>query len=308
MLIFIGKAPTRKQQELHLLDHQGRWPVSEIHCSAATWLASGITLEETQVSLMIDMKKLGKRPTNAQKLAVAWCCDKLQGLIDEFVRVAVTFISNQLDEYDQSDLMTVILEAAELDSTGSLSEDPDQSEDGDQYDVPVKFTPKTMVIPLLSNIGIKRCAEWGVANLVLQEITLREGQVNDSLHAIRVNLANKAILFHTTIQSAKSQAQSTRAWARVHSVDHILHLHVHIYSKCCSQLVHLGTDDLLAKFWPLEKANLKATTVVADPNACDQRNSKLAWFWSIDVQGDSTRNDWMNECMLIGFVPVPIHC
>ncbi|KAG2067440.1 hypothetical protein BDR04DRAFT_1027560, partial [Suillus decipiens] len=46
---------------------------------------------------------------------------------------------------------------------------------------------------------------------------------------------------------------------------------------------------------PLEKANLKATMVVADPNARSQRNSKLAWFWSIDIQGDSTSNDWMNE-------------
>ncbi|KAG2064946.1 hypothetical protein BDR04DRAFT_948034, partial [Suillus decipiens] len=50
------------------------------------------------------------------------------------------------------------------------------------------------------------------------------------------------------------------------------------------------------KFQPLEKADLKATTVVADPNAHSQRNSMLAWFWSIDVQGDSSSNDWMNVC------------
>ncbi|KAG2065475.1 hypothetical protein BDR04DRAFT_974067, partial [Suillus decipiens] len=64
----LTKAPTRKQQELHLLDHQGRWPASEIHHSTAMWLASDITLEETQVSLMIYMRKLGKQPTNTQKL------------------------------------------------------------------------------------------------------------------------------------------------------------------------------------------------------------------------------------------------
>jgi hypothetical protein len=62
----------------------------------------------------------------------------------------------------------------------------------------------------------------------------------------------------------------------------------------------------LAKFWPLEKADLKATTVVADPNAWGQWNGTLAWFWSIDVQGDFTSNDWMNECMHIAYVPVPI--
>ncbi|KAG1888830.1 hypothetical protein F4604DRAFT_1915893 [Suillus subluteus] len=289
------KAPTRKQQELHLLTRQVRGLTSEIHRGAATWLASGITLEEVQVALLIDVKKLGRQPTDAQKLAIARCRDRLQGQIDEFVRVAVTFLSDQLDEYDQLDVMTMMLDAAELDPAGSSSEDSDRPDDEDQYDMPVKLTPEAMVIPLPSNIGIERCTEWGIADLVLREISLREGQANDALHAIRVNLADKAVLFHTTVWSAKSQARSTCAWARVHSVDKILHLNVQIYSKCRSQLVHLGTGDLLAKFWPLEKANLKVTMVVADPNACGQRNSTLAWFWSIDVQGDSTSNDWMNE-------------
>ncbi|KAG1854605.1 hypothetical protein F4604DRAFT_1685973 [Suillus subluteus] len=289
------KAPIRKQQELHLLTRQARWPAGEIHRSAATWLASGITLEEAQVVLLIDVKKLGRRPTDAQKLAIARRHDRLQGQIDEFVRVAVSFLGDQLDEYDKLDLMTMMLDAAELDSAGSSSDDPDRPDDEDRYDTPVEFTPETLVIPLPSNIGIERCAEWGIADLVLQEISLREGQANDALHAIRVNLADKAVLFHTTVRSAKSQARSTHAWARVHSVDKILHLNVQMYSKCRSQLVHLSTDDLLAKLQPLEKADLKATMVVADPNACGQRNSMLAWFWSIDVQGDSTSNDWMNE-------------
>ncbi|KAG1849775.1 hypothetical protein F4604DRAFT_1687361 [Suillus subluteus] len=262
------KAPTRKQQELHLLTRQARWPAGEIHCGAATWLASGITLEEAQVALLIDVKKLGRRPTNAQKLAIAQCHDRLQGQIDEFVRVAVTFLGDQLDEYDKLDLMTMMLDAAELDSAGSSSDDPDRPDDEDRYDTPVKFTPKTLM------------HQPGAPINIIER---------------RVNLADKAVLFRTTVRSAKSQARSTCAWARVHSVDKILHLNVQMYSKCRSQLVHLSANDLLVKLRPLEKADLKATTVVADPNARGQRNSTLAWFWSIDVQGDSTSNDWMNE-------------
>ncbi|KAG1820932.1 uncharacterized protein BJ212DRAFT_1265402 [Suillus subaureus] len=301
----MGKAPTRKQQELHLLNCQARWPASEIHHGATTWLVSGISLEEVQVALLIDVKKLGKWPTDVQKLAIAWCCDRLQGQIDEFVRVAMTFLGDEIDDHDQLDLMTMMLDAAELDSAGSSDDDPNQLDNGDRYDMPVEFTPETMVIPLPSNIGIERCAEWGIDNLVLQEISLREGQANDTLHAIRVDKADKAVLFCTTVQLAKSQAW---AWAQVHLVDRILHLNVQIYSKCCKQLIHLSANDLLAKFRPIEKADLKATTVVADPNVCSQRNSTLAWFWSINVEGDSTSNDWMNECMLIAYVPVPIQC
>ncbi|KAG1880162.1 hypothetical protein F4604DRAFT_1922842 [Suillus subluteus] len=125
------KAPTRKQQELHLLTQQARWLAGEIHRSAATWLASGITLEEAQVALLIDVKKLGRQPTDAQKLAIARRRDRLQGQIDEFVRVAVTFLGDQMDEYDKLDLMTMMLDAAELDSAGSSSDDPDRLDDED---------------------------------------------------------------------------------------------------------------------------------------------------------------------------------
>ncbi|KAG1751739.1 hypothetical protein EDB19DRAFT_1618084, partial [Suillus lakei] len=50
------------------------------------------------------------------------------------------------------------------------------------------------------------------------------------------------------------------------------------------------------KYRVLEKSDLKATSVVTDPNAQGQRNSTLPWFWSLDIQGDSVSNDWMNEC------------
>ncbi|KAG2139258.1 hypothetical protein DEU56DRAFT_755571 [Suillus clintonianus] len=199
--------------------------------------------------------------------------DRLQSQLDEFIRIALTFLGDGYEGYDRLDGMNVMLDAAELESVGSLSDNADRSDD-EEDDVPVEFNPETVVIPLPSNIGVERCAEWGVADLVLQEISLREGQANDALHAIRVNLADKAVLFRTTVRSAKSQARSTRAWA---------------------QLISLGADDLLTKYRPLQKEDLKATTVVADPNARGQRNSTLAWFWSIDVEGDSTSNDWMDE-------------
>ncbi|KAG1843425.1 hypothetical protein C8R48DRAFT_559693, partial [Suillus tomentosus] len=291
----LTKAPTRKQQELHLLNRQAQWPAGEIHRGAATWLACGMTLEEAQVALLIDVKKMGKWPTDNQTLAIAQRRDRLQGQLDEFVRVTPTFLGNEFNSWDHLDGMTVMLDATELDSVGSSSEAADRSDDEDQRDIPVEFNPETVVIPLPSNIGIERCAEWGVADLVLQEIVLREGQANDALHAVRVNLADKAVLFRTTVRSAKSQARSTRAWARVHSVDRVLNLNTQIYAKCRKQLINLGADDLLMKYRRLEKADLKATTVVADPNAHGQRNSTLAWFWSIDVEGDSTSNDWMNE-------------
>ncbi|KAG2055030.1 hypothetical protein BDR06DRAFT_852636, partial [Suillus hirtellus] len=50
------------------------------------------------------------------------------------------------------------------------------------------------------------------------------------------------------------------------------------------------------KYLPLEKEHLKTSTAMADPNAHGQRNTTLAWFWSLDVQSNISGNDWMTEC------------
>ncbi|KAG2079945.1 uncharacterized protein F5147DRAFT_661565 [Suillus discolor] len=58
----------------------------------------------------------------------------------------------------------------------------------------------------------------------------------------------------------------------------------------------LGADDaLLKRYQPLTREHLKVSTAVADPNSRGQRDNVLAWFWSLDVEGDSDSSDWLNE-------------
>ena len=85
----------------------------------------------------------------------------------------------------------------------------------------------------------------------------------------------------------------------MHSVDRAVCINASIYTKCRTQLAKLGADDeLLERYRPLLKEHLKVSTAIADPNARGQRNNTLAWFWSMDVVGDSQNSDWLNECEL----------
>ncbi|KAG1875400.1 hypothetical protein DFJ58DRAFT_836038 [Suillus subalutaceus] len=131
----------------------------------------------------------------------------------------------------------------------------------------VLFQPNLAMVPLPSNLGLERCQELGIGGLVRQEITLREGQANDMLHAIRVHLADKAVLFRTTIRPAKSQVATTWAWSQVHLVERVISLNSTIYKKCQAQLSNLRAVQLLDKYWELVKNDLKATSAVTDPNA-----------------------------------------
>ncbi|KAG1720292.1 hypothetical protein EDB19DRAFT_1836061 [Suillus lakei] len=108
----------------------------------------------------------------------------------------------------------------------------------------------------------------GLTNLMKEEIILHEGQANDALHAIRVHWGDKPVLFCNTVR---------------------------IYSKCWSQLAKLPDHNLLRRCLPLKKEDLKASSAVANPNARGQRDTTLSWFWSLDVQGDTSGNGWMTE-------------
>ncbi|KAG2095275.1 uncharacterized protein F5147DRAFT_747748 [Suillus discolor] len=288
----LQKAPTRKQQELALLARVGRGG-GNAQWGAATWIASGITIEELQISLLMDIRRLGKHPTETQHLEIGRRRTKLQSRIDEFTIAAVNHLGEDFDlDDDIRDMEVEFIDDSEQEVDAVTDSEHDSHEDPRC----MVFRPENVMIPLPSNIGIHRCTELGVGHLVGQEIALREGQANDTLQAIRVLLADKAVLFRTTVRPAKSQAKVTRAWTQVHSVERVIRLQTMIYSKCQAQLSNLQAHALLEKYLRMEKSHLKASAAVADPNARGQRNSTLPWFWSLDVQGDSISNDWMNEC------------
>jgi hypothetical protein len=263
---------------------------------AATWIASGITIEEVQIALTMDIRKLGRHPTETQTLDICRRRTKLQSRIDEFTIVAAIHLGEGFDVDD--DIRDLHLDFIDDDSEGNGIDGSDTESDpeADGRQLRDSFYPEKIVIPLPSNIGVARCGELGVEHLIGQEIALREGQANDALQAIRMHLADKAVLFRTAVRPAKSQAKSTRAWTQVHSVERVIRLNTMIYMKCRAQLGNLEAHGLLNKYLRMEKSHLKTTAAVADPNARGQRNATLPWFWSLDIQGDSVSSDWMNEC------------
>ncbi|KAG2337825.1 hypothetical protein BDR05DRAFT_952340 [Suillus weaverae] len=255
--------------------------------------ASGITIKEMQIALAIEMRKMGGHPTETQTLEIGPHRIRLQHTINKFIVGAMRYLGEDFDEDDHIPDMDINFIDDEPDANSDDKDSEDDLTPGRNRRV--LFQPERVVIPLPSNLGVERCEELGIGDLVRQEITLREGQANDMLHAIRVHLANKAVLFRTTVRLAKSQATTTHVWSQVHSVEWVINLNSTIYKKCRAQLLNLGADQLLEKYRELHKSDLKATSAVADPNARGQRTSTLPWFWSLDVQGDSVSNDWMNE-------------
>ncbi|KAG1840759.1 hypothetical protein F4604DRAFT_1690673 [Suillus subluteus] len=185
-----------------------RWEAEENEAQACRMtdpLAMDIYDVRLRKALAMEIRRAGKHQTETQTLEIGRRWVRLQHSIDEFITGAARYLGEEYDADDCIADMDVHFLEDGLDSDWSSDDIPDSG----GHPPRVLFRPEIAVIPLPSNLGLERCEELGIVGLVRKEITLREGQANDMLHAIRVHLADKAVLFRTTVRPAKSQATST---------------------------------------------------------------------------------------------------
>ncbi|KAG1889757.1 uncharacterized protein F5891DRAFT_987250 [Suillus fuscotomentosus] len=172
----LKRAPTRKQQELALLSSRVGRLGGNLQRGAATWIASGITIEEMQIVLTMDTRRLGRHPTETQTLDIC-----RRSTIDEFTMVAATHLGEGFDIDDEIRDLHLDFMDDDSEDEGINGSDTESEPEAHGRRLRDLFYPEKTVIPLPSNFGVARCAELGVEHLIGQEIALREGQANDAL-------------------------------------------------------------------------------------------------------------------------------
>ncbi|KAG2146457.1 uncharacterized protein EDB93DRAFT_1250995 [Suillus bovinus] len=183
--INIKKALSKKEIELRLLEQGNARNAAPSRRSVATWISMGLAIEEAQIALLIEVRRIGKQTMETQRLDLAWQRDCLQGQIDGFTHSAVTHLGEGFDGDDNHDDLTI-------DILDNLDNDPeDFTETSDTW----KNSPELIVIPLPSNLGVDRYRRLMAEDLIPLEMSLHEGQANDALHNLRIHLCNKAVLF-----------------------------------------------------------------------------------------------------------------
>ncbi|KIK73023.1 hypothetical protein PAXRUDRAFT_127159, partial [Paxillus rubicundulus Ve08.2h10] len=152
------------------------------------------------------------------------------------------------------------------------------------------------ILPLPSNIGANQCRDHGVGHLVDDELCLQQGQANDALHNIQIDLSHRSFLYRTAVRQAKhSQQMKSRAWDAVHHVNTALNVHTVIYHRCCKAMIALGrTPVLLQQYQELKQEHLQSKTIKIDPSVTGTHGENLPWFWTMNT--DLEAGNWMSEC------------
>ncbi|KAG1886447.1 hypothetical protein F4604DRAFT_1917240 [Suillus subluteus] len=237
-----------------------------------------------EIELRLLEENSARNAAPSRRSVVTWIST---GLAIEEAQIAL--LIEQRDRFDADDEPDDL----NVDILDDLDDDPaDFSKTSDTW----TNSPELTVIPLPSNLGVDRCRRCMAEDLILLELSLREGQANDTLHNLQIHLCNKAILFRTAVRQAKSQALKTQAWSQVTSVQQAVSLHASIYTKTRKQMMKPEPgQDQLQKYKPLLHEQLKISTAVGDPNARGQRNESLTWFWSVEVDLGGPDQSWNEE-------------
>jgi len=190
------------------------------------------------------------------------------------------------------------LEGTAADPSVLLPSDSEEEEElFSSSQVIVQEGPERAVLLLPSNIGLDRCIALGYETFVMQEKALRVGQMNDALQGLRLAISRKAVIFREGLRSSRSKNQKTRSWDEILQVDGSVRHHARMYCRARGAAMRLGMNaSEMIRFQPLTRAQLSVTTARIDPSLRGQRDSSLAWFWSMDVQADGKVANGMNEC------------
>jgi hypothetical protein len=262
-----------------------------------------------RLSLQALVRKTGTHPTPDQKRDIALRRSQLQDKVDVFQKQAGSIlhaVSNDADDSWSDDNLRETYMGAEfdgLDEEDGVDGHDLAAEEDYQTQVPRNSLPDSRMnaehIPLHlpSQLGRGWCNRNAAEDLAKAELRLREGQLNDSLHHIRIALGHKSYLFRNNVRPARTQRLKTRAWTEVHAVESTVQHHARVYTRARKSMLDLDADaSLLNRYKVLDRQDLKTNTTVIAPSVRGQRNKPLPWFWSIDVRRDADVGEWMNDC------------
>jgi hypothetical protein len=262
-----------------------------------------------RLSLQAQVRKIGSRPTPDQKREIALSRSRLQDKVDAFQKQARSMLHAISDDADDSwgdDYTREIYTGAEFDGVGEDEDDGRLDLDAEEQDH-MQFPPtdglidaEVISLHLPSHLGRSWCNTNAAEDLAKAELRLREGQLNDSLHHIRIALGHKSYLFRNSIRPARTQRVKTRAWNEVHAVQSTVQHHARVYNRARQSMVDLGAEaSLLNRYKALQRQDLRIDTAVIAPDVRGQRNKALPWFWSMDVRRDADVGAWMADCRCI---------
>ncbi|EAU81208.2 hypothetical protein CC1G_09452 [Coprinopsis cinerea okayama7 len=299
----IKKPPTFSKVQSTLMEKEQR---SNKGVGITSWLALGIAIQQRQIQLKEYIKSLPKEKTDSQQLEVTKRREQLHADIGTFYMTAASlFPGADLDslKYDGPPV-----EAVEIEAPVGGEDDEDIVMDDVADDNPFSLSQneiEEVKVPLPSSFDAN---DSGIAPSLLgrarkRELELRIAQAEDALESIRTHIAHKSFLYRSNVRLAEGKKQKTRGYAAVKAVDKHLRHEIKVYNQARWALRRLGADEnTRLRYRPIVRDDTRAVTAIYKPNARGERNKALPWIWNMNVAGDSSNSEYLEEIYRVNWL------
>ncbi|KAJ2920706.1 hypothetical protein H1R20_g16388, partial [Candolleomyces eurysporus] len=256
----LDQAPALIEIEVQQMDKE----LEEGNVGLTTWLVTGIEIQQQQIRLKAAQQK-HQSPTPKQEVEISRMKEKLVQKFDKLMTNAEQlFPALDFDELEYRDAVVF----------NAMMQSP----------VPLPSQLKGKLPPALKQAAAV-------------ELELRIGEANDALQGVRTQIGYKSYIFRKQIRTWKGKKRRTRGYDNIQRSNEELIIQRKLYNNALKALKNLGAGEkILSKYKEIKKDDLHTITAIADSNACGQSRSTLAWFWSLDVAGDSDGNEYLEEC------------
>ncbi|KAG2003780.1 hypothetical protein CC2G_004358 [Coprinopsis cinerea AmutBmut pab1-1] len=295
----INKPPTMAKVRTSLMEKEKELGSG---IGITSWIAFGIKIQESQMRLKSFIRTLPKDKTDQQELEVSKRREQIYTDINTFYETASSL-------FPESDLATLKLDESPWNAV-DLDDDLDTDDERDDKN-PFSLSQnqiEDVKIPLPSSTSVQSATTNLFAFQALRqarekELKLRIAQADDALEGVREEIGHKSYLYRSNIRLAEGKKQKTRGYAAVRSVNRSLRDYIRSYNQARWAMHRLGADDSLKlRYRTIKPEDTRAVTAIYKPNARGQRNKPLPWFWNLDIAGDSTKSDYLEELYRVNWL------
>ena len=130
------------------------------------------------------------------------------------------------------------------------------------------------------------------------ELQLHQQQASRILLSIWSTVADKSFQYSHVLHVAPCKSVKTRARSAITKLNSKIATDCCIYNCCRSAMVCLGADaSILHQFKLLTRADVKASTVLLNPNIPGSSSIRLSWIWEHGSVVQTGSSDSLLECM-----------
>jgi hypothetical protein len=245
--------------------------------------------------LRSHIRKLGRKPTTAQKLELAKKRRGLRNRITSFAKTALQYLGQ--------DAIDGIYETEQI----ILEEDVSEDEEADEENPTISAAdPERQLLPLPSTVPDGCLRElppdrWSViGDLRNIELSIRKGHGADALEQVRTAMIHLSWQYKNILRTATSGVQKTRAWDKIKLLNHTWKLQRRVYNQNRIVMINLGEGTGVAGEYPfLDIKDCTVSTTITNRNSAGQSSDRLPWFMASFQGSAAAEGEHENECKVL---------